>query len=73
MLWDEVSTTFCPAQNVVGPLAVIVGAVGPAVTSTVIGAEVLVHQLLIPSLVVRVYVPVVPTVMDCVVCPFDQL
>lgn len=37
---DEVRFTEPPAQNVVGPLAVIVGAVGLAFTVTVVFAEV---------------------------------
>ena len=37
---EEVSTTLPPAHTVVGPLAEMVGAAGPAVTSTTVAAEV---------------------------------
>jgi hypothetical protein len=61
--------TLPPAQNVVGPLGVIV-AVGNGLTVTVwlAGADV---QLL-PSVVVTVYVPLELTLIAAVVAPVDQ-
>ena len=49
---DEVNVTLPPEQKVVGPPAVMVGAVGPGVTETVKALEVLLHQLLRPVVVV---------------------
>jgi hypothetical protein len=61
--------TLPPAQNVVGPLGVMV-AVGSGLTVTVweAGADV----QLFASVVVTVYVPLVLTVMAAVVAPVDQ-
>jgi hypothetical protein len=69
---EEVSTTLPPEQKVVGPPAVTVGVAGPAVTVTAMAGDVLVHQPLVPSLVVSVYDPVVVAVMDWVVAPVDH-
>lgn len=51
---EDVSTTLSPSQNVVEPPADIVGAVGPGVVVTTTAGDVLVHQLLNPSVVVTV-------------------
>ena len=66
---EAVSVTPPPAQNVVGPLGMIV-AVGNGLTVTVwlAGAEVQPF----PSVVVTVYVPFVLTVIAAVVAPVDQ-
>src|SRR6185436_18527608 len=66
---DAVSVTLLPAQNVVGPPAVIV-ALGSAFTVTVVGAEVALQPL--ASVTVTLYEPLALTLMDCVVAPFDQ-
>ena len=65
---DEVNVTDPPAQNVIGPLAVMV-AVGLFVTVTTVGADVA-EQL--PLLTVTEYDPAVDTVIDFVVFPFDH-
>ena len=64
-----VSVTLPPAQNVVGPLGVIV-AVGSGLTVTVRLAGTDVQPL--ASVVVTVYVPDVLTVVAAVVAPVDQ-
>jgi hypothetical protein len=67
---DEVKVTLPPAQNVVGPPAVMVGVGGVGFTVTVVPADVAALQ---PAMVtVTVYVPAVETVMACVVAPVDQ-
>jgi len=67
---DEVNTTLFPAQNVVGPPAVIVGTGGFGLTVTDVAVEFPeVHPATICS---TVYEPVVVTVMDCVVSPVDH-
>jgi hypothetical protein len=66
---DAVSVTLPPAQNVVGPLGVIV-AVGSGFTVTVCDAGTEVQ--LFASVVVTVYVPEVETVIAAVVAPVDQ-
>jgi uncharacterized protein with GYD domain len=66
---DEVNTTEPPEQNVVDPLAVIVGTAGKAVTVTLVAAEVAEQK---PLLTVTEYDPEAETVMDCVVSPVDQ-
>ncbi len=58
---DEVNTTEPPEQNVVAPLAVIVGTAGKAVTVTLVAAEVAEHK---PLLTVTEYDPEAETVMD---------
>jgi len=45
----EVSVTLSPAQNVPGPLMVINGALGTALTFTVSFAETAVHPLLLAT------------------------
>ena len=66
----EVSTTEPPAQNVVGPPAVIVGAAGVGFTVTFVGADEAEEH---PSKVCStVYEPLVVTVMDGVVSPVDH-
>ncbi|MNW70982.1 hypothetical protein D3C74_505600 [compost metagenome] len=40
---DDVKTTEPPAQNVVGPPAVIVGVAGSGFTVTVVGADMIEH------------------------------
>jgi len=64
----EVRTTLPPAQNVVGPFAVIV-ALGNELTVTVLGAEVPLH---VPLVTVTENVPELLTVIDFVVAPFDH-
>jgi len=51
---EDVNVTLPPAQNVVGPPAVITGAAGPGETETVSAFDVLLHQLLKPVVVVAV-------------------
>lgn len=51
---EDVNVTVPPAQNVVGPSAVITGAAGPGETETVNAFDVLLHQLLNPVVVVVV-------------------
>ena len=67
---EEVSITEPPEQNVVGPLAVMVGTgmVEPIVTT--VGREVREGQP--PTLVATVYEPAELTVMEGVVSPVDQ-
>jgi len=65
---DDVSVTEPPAQNVVGPPAVIAGA-GSGLTVTLAGADVALQPAFVT---VTVYVPPVETVIDGVVAPFDQ-
>lgn len=67
---EDVKVTEPPAQNVVGPPAVIVGTGGSGFTVTTVGAEVAEH---VPFETVTVYEPAVETVMDCVVAPVDQV
>ena len=67
---EEVSTTFPPEQNVVGPPGVMVGAEGVGFTVTVVPADVADVQP--PEVTATVYVPLVETVIDCVVAPVDQ-
>ena len=64
----EVSTTLSPAQNVVGPEAVIVGVAGVGFTVTVTGADSEVHPKIFNRLTVKV--PETNTVIDCVPSPF---
>ena len=65
---DEVNITE-PEQNVVGPLAVIVGTAGKAFTVTLVAAEVAEHK---PLVTVTEYVPEAETVIACVVSPVDH-
>ena len=58
---DEVNTTEPPEQNVVDPLAVIVGTVGNAFTVIPIGDDIAEQK---PLLTVTEYDPEVETVMD---------
>jgi hypothetical protein len=51
---DEVRVTLPPEQKVVGPPGVIVGVAGIGFTVTASAGDVLVHQLLRLSLVVKV-------------------
>jgi hypothetical protein len=67
---DAVSVTEPPAQNVVGPPAVIVGVAGIALTVTVVAAEVALQPLAFVT--VTLNEPEVVTLIDCVVAPFDQ-
>jgi hypothetical protein len=60
-----VSITLLPSQKAVGPLAEMV-AVGNGFTVTLVAGEVLLHPLVTT---VTLYVPVVLTVIDCVVAP----
>ena len=63
--------TLPPSQNVVGPLAAIVGLDGGAVTFTVVGS--LATDVQPPAFVTwTVNVPEFVTTIDCVVAPFDQ-
>ena len=67
---EEVKVTEPPAQNVVGPLAVITGTGGSGLTVIMTGEEVEVHD---PLETVTVYEPLVETVIDWVVAPVDQI
>ena len=64
------SVTEPPAQNVVGPEAVIEGVAGAAFTVTARGALVTLQPEAFVT--ATVYEPVVLTVIDCVVSPVDQ-
>lgn len=64
-------TTLPPAQKVVGPAAVMVGAGGAGSTVTVTGADDPERQPL-ALLICTSKVPDAVTVMDWVVAPFDQ-
>ena len=67
---DDVNTTEPPAQNLVGPLGVIVGTAGKAYTVTTVAKELPEeHPAKICS---TVYEPLLVTVIDCVVSPVDQ-
>jgi len=66
---DAVSVTEPPAQNVVGPLGVIV-AVGNAFTVTEVAALVALQPL--AFVIVTLYEPLAVTLMDCVVAPVDH-
>jgi hypothetical protein len=59
-----------PGQNDVGPPAVMTGVDGLALTVTVVGAEVALQPLAFVT--VTLHEPVVVTLIDCVVAPFDQ-
>ena len=61
--------TLPPAQNVVGPLAVIV-AEGFGFTLTLTGEELPLHPL--ESVTVTLKLPLALTTIDCVVAPFDH-
>ena len=67
---EEVKVTEPPSQNVVGPLAVMVGVTGVGFTVTISLLEFPDEQPLIMTSTVND--PEVETVMDCVVAPFDQ-
>lgn len=67
---EDVKVTELPEQNVVGPLAVMVGVAGSGLTVTVVAAETEEHD---PLETVTVYEPLAVTVMDCVVAPVDQV
>jgi len=62
----DVSTTFPPWQNVVGPLELTVGA-GLLFTVTLTGADA--PEQLLEFVTVTEYVPAAFTVIDCVVAP----
>src|SRR6266550_912004 len=66
---EAVRVTAPPAQNVVGPPAVIVG-VGSGLTVTVVAAEVAVQPF--ASVTVTVNEPDVLTLIDCAVAPLDH-
>ncbi|MNE05539.1 hypothetical protein D3C80_981070 [compost metagenome] len=67
---EEVRTTEPPAQNVVGPPAVMVGTGGSGLTVTVVAVDVAEQ---VPPETVTVKVPLAVTVIDCVVAPFDHV
>ena len=67
---DAVNSTESPSQNVVEPLAVMVGVVGIGLTVTIVAAETAEHPK--PFVSVTVYDPAVETVIDCVVSLVDQ-
>lgn len=67
---DDVKVTEPPVQNVVDPLAEIVGADGFALTVTTVAVEVAEQPL--PFVYVTVYEPAAETLIDCVVAPVDQ-
>ncbi len=64
-----VSVTLPPAQNVVGPPAVIVAA-GLALTVTAIGEDVALQPFAFVTVTLKL--PPALTAIDCVVAPFDQ-
>ena len=66
---EDVNTTEPPEQNVVGPLAVMVGTAGIGLTVMPIGEELAEHK---PLSTVTEYAPEAKTVMLCVVSPVDQ-
>jgi hypothetical protein len=67
---DEVNVTLPPVQNVVDPLAEMVGVAGSGFTITVVATDVAVQ---VPLLTVTVYVPADVTVIDLVVAPVDHV
>jgi len=67
---DAVSVTEPPAQNVVGPLGVIVGVDGAAFTVTFITALVALQPL--AFVIVTLYAPLPFATIDCVVASFDH-
>ena len=67
---DEVKITEPPAQNVVGPFAVIVGVEGIGLTVTISPIDAPEEQPF--SINSTVYVPEVETVILCVVSPVDH-
>ena len=66
---EDVNTTEPPEQNVVGPLAVMVGTAGSGWTVTLVADEEAEHK---PLSTVTEYDPEAKTVMLCVVSPVDQ-
>src|SRR5688500_18558785 len=64
-----VRVTLPPAQNVVGPEAVML-AVGAGLTPTFVGADVAVQPL--ASVTVTLNEPLFVTLIDCVFAPLDQ-
>ena len=68
---DDVSVTLPPKQNDNGPLAVMVGAGGIGLATTVTEADGILVQ--VPTVCVTVYVPLVVTVMLCEVAPVLQV
>lgn len=69
MAAGAVRVTLPPVQNVVGPDGVMVVS-GAGLTFTATGDEVAVQPE--PSVTVTLYEPPAPTVICCVVAPFDQ-
>jgi len=67
---EDVNITEPPEQNVVGPLALIVGVVGTVFTVTVVGLEDAEQD---PFDTVTEYEPFWLTVIDWLVAPFDQV
>jgi hypothetical protein len=67
---DEVSVTLPPLQNMVGPFAEIVGAVGVGFTVTAIAFDVAEHPF--DLVTVTLYEPEVLTEVVCVVAPLLQ-
>ena len=67
---DEVKITESPAQNVVGPFAVIVGVAGVGLTVTLSVIEFPEEQPFVMTSTVKL--PEVETVIDCVVSPVDH-
>ena len=65
-----VSVTEPPAQNVVGPDALIAGVAGAVFTVTARGALVTLQPY--PFVTATVYEPVAFTMIDCVVSPVDH-
>jgi hypothetical protein len=65
-----VSVTEPPAQNVVAPLAEMVGAAGNGFTTTLVGADVAVQPL--ASVTVTVYAPDMVGAIAWVVSPLDH-
>ena len=59
-----------PSQKDSGPLALIAGVAGSALTVTVVGADVAEQPFALVT--VTLYAPEALTVIDCVVAPFDQ-
>ena len=68
---EDIKFTELPAQKVIGPLALTVGAAGIGFTVTVIAL--LAGEVQPSNVCVTVYVPEVVTVIFCVVKLFDQV
>ena len=66
---DVDNSTEPPLQNVVGPFAVIIGIAGLLLTVTIIPTDI---DVQLPPDTATVYVPLLKTVIDLLVEPFDH-